>query len=94
LMLVLIPIYEPIIKAMQFDPVWFYMQFLINMVVGAITPPFGYIIFALKAAVPEIPLTLHYRSAWLFVWITVGGMVVFTFVPDLVTGLPRMLKGK
>ncbi len=94
LMLVLIPIYEPIIKAMQFDPVWFYMQFLINMVVGAITPPFGYIIFALKAAVPEIPLTLHYRAAWLFVWITVGGMVVFTFVPDLVSGLPRMLLGK
>ena len=33
---------------------------------GGITPPFGYIIFALKAAVPEISLTDLYPPAWLF----------------------------
>lgn len=59
---------------------------------GAITPPFGYIIFALKAAVPEVPLATHYRAAWLFVWITVAGMVLFTLFPWLVTGLPVLLK--
>ena len=59
-MMILIPIYDPLIKTLGFDAVWFWMQFLIIMVAGAITPPFGYIIFALKAAVPEISLTELY----------------------------------
>lgn len=92
LMMVLIPIYEPLIKTLGFDPVWFWMQFLINMVVGAITPPFGYIIFALKAAVPDMTLTQLYRPAWTFTLVTIAGIVLFTLFPELVTFLPRVLK--
>lgn len=92
IMMVLIPIYDPLLKPLGFEPVWFWMQFLINMVVGAITPPFGYIIFALKAAVPEISLAQLYRPAWLFTCATVGGMVLFTVFPELITFLPKVLK--
>lgn len=92
LMMVLIPIYDPLIKVLGFDPVWFWMQFLINMVVGGITPPFGYIIFALKASVPDMTLPQLYRSAWLFVLATVAGMALFTVFPELVTFLPRISK--
>lgn len=92
LMMVLIPIYDPLIKELNFDPVWFWMQFLINMVVGAITPPFGYIIFALKAAVPEMTLAQLYRPAWMFVWATVAAMVLFTLFPEIITILPQLTK--
>jgi TRAP-type C4-dicarboxylate transport system permease large subunit len=91
-MMVLIPIYDPLIKALDFDPVWFWMQFLINMVVGAITPPFGYIIFALKAAVPGMSLPQLYRPAWLFVGATIAGMVLFTLFPQIITALPKLMK--
>lgn len=46
LMLILIPIYLPIIKVFGYDPVWFWVLFLINITLGAITPPFGYVMFA------------------------------------------------
>ena len=92
LMLVLIPIFEPVIKSVPMDPVWFYMQFLINMVVASIMPPFGYFIFALKAAVPETTLAQLYRGAWLFVGVTILGMVLFTIFPGLITWLPIVLK--
>jgi tripartite ATP-independent transporter DctM subunit len=92
IMMVLIPIYDPLLKPLGFEPVWFWMQFLINMVVGAITPPFGYIIFALKAAVPEITLAHLYRPAWLFTFATIGGMVLFSVWPELITFLPKALK--
>jgi TRAP-type C4-dicarboxylate transport system permease large subunit len=92
LMMVLIPIYDPLIKTLGFDPVWFWMQFLINTVVGGITPPFGYIIFALKASVPELTLTQLYRPAWLFVWVTVAAMFLFTVFPEIITVLPRLTK--
>ena len=73
IMMILIPIYDPLIKTLGFDPVWFWMQFLIIMVAGSITPPFGYIIFALKAAVPEVSLTELYPPAWLFTVRDTGG---------------------
>jgi len=90
LMMVLIPIYTPVIKILGFDPVWFWMQFLINMTLGAITPPFGYILFALNAAVPSVTLAEIYRSAWLFVWVTLLGMVLFTIFPGLITWFPSL----
>lgn len=92
LMLVLIPIFEPVIKSVPFDPVWFYMQFLITMVVASIMPPFGYFIFALKAAVPNVTLSVIYRGAWLFVGVSIAGIALFTVWPEIITWLPRALK--
>jgi tripartite ATP-independent transporter DctM subunit len=92
LILVLIPIYDPLVKQFGFDPVWFYMLLLINLVIGAITPPFGYVLFALKAASPKIPMSDIYAAAWMFTAITVAGMVVFSVFPGLVTFLPQLMK--
>lgn len=92
LMMVLIPIYEPLLKVYGFEPVWFWMLFLINLVVGAITPPFGYILFALKAAVPELGMRQVFSASWLFVWTTVAGIALFSVFPGLVTWLPAVLK--
>ena len=80
------------IKSVPFDPVWFYMQFLITMVVASIMPPFGYFIFALKAAVPNVTLSVIYRGAWLFVGVSIAGIALFTIWPDTITWLPRALK--
>ena len=62
LMLVLIPIYQPIIKIYRFDDIWFWTLFLIVATVGGLTPPFGYVLFALKSAAPDVPMT-HDLSA-------------------------------
>ena len=53
LMLIVVPIYLPILKALEFDPVWFWLLFLLNITLGAITPPFGYVMFAVKAAAED-----------------------------------------
>ena len=50
LMLVIIPIYQPMLDNFGFDPVWFWTLMLLNVTVGGITPPFGYTMFAFKAA--------------------------------------------
>ena len=44
----------PILKALEFDPVWFWLLFLLNITLGAITPPFGYVMFAVKAAAEDV----------------------------------------
>jgi tripartite ATP-independent transporter DctM subunit len=63
LMLVLIPIYQPLLKLFAFDPIWFWTLFLIVATVGGLTPPFGYVLFALKSAAPDLPTTEIYRAS-------------------------------
>ena len=91
LMLVLVPIYQPIIKIYGFDDIWFWTLFLIVATVGGLTPPFGYVLFALKSAAPDVPIRTIYRASWPFVWIICVGMVVFAVFPDLIMLLPRLM---
>ncbi len=91
LMLVLVPIYQPIIKVYGFDDVWFWTLFLIVATVGGLTPPFGYVLFALKSAAPDVPIAVIYRASWPFVWIITAGMVLFAVFPPLITFLPRLM---
>jgi tripartite ATP-independent transporter DctM subunit len=92
LMLVLIPIYQPLLKLYAFDPIWFWTLFLIVATVGGLTPPFGYVLFALKSAAPNLPTTEIFRASWPFVWLIVLGMVILAIFPDLVTVLPNLTR--
>jgi tripartite ATP-independent transporter DctM subunit len=94
LMLVLIPIYKPILQIYGFDEIWFWTLFLVVAVSGGLTPPFGYVLFALKSAAPDVPMTTIFRAAWPFVWILVGGIVVLAVFPDIITFLPRLMGPK
>ncbi|MDB5568852.1 MAG: transporter large permease subunit [Hyphomicrobiales bacterium] len=91
IMLVLIPIYKPLLGVYGFDPIWFWTLFLITATVGGLTPPFGYVLFALKSAVPDLSMTDIYKAAWPFVWIIVLGMFILWLFPPLVTFLPSRL---
>ena len=90
LMLIAVPVYGPIIAHLGFDPIWFWMLFLINITLGGITPPFGYTMFVFKSVADEVPLTEIYRAAWPFVGIAIFAMVLLTLFPGLVTWLPGL----
>lgn len=90
-MLIAIPIYDPLLAVYNFDPVWFWTLFLINMTLGAMTPPFGYTIFALKGASPDLPMDDVYAGAWPMVGLFVLGMTTMYFFPSIVTFLPSFV---
>jgi len=90
-LLLAIPLYEPIIKAYGFDPMWFWTLFLINLTIGSITPPFGYTLFALKGAAEGSTLNEIYKSAWPVVAIFLTGLALFSMFPALITALPSLL---
>lgn len=91
LMLVVIPIYQPLLKTLEFDPVWFWLIMLLNVTVGGITPPFGYTMFAFKGSAPQVPLSDIFRATWPFVGIFVLGMALIAAFPPLATWLPGLL---
>ena len=92
LMLIVIPIYLPILEVLQFDPVWFWLLFLLNITLGAITPPFGYVMFAVKAAAPDVSMGEIFSASWLFVGLTLFGMLIMAIFPDIVTFLPELVQ--
>jgi tripartite ATP-independent transporter DctM subunit len=91
LMLVVIPIYQPLLKILGFDPVWFWTLFLINAAAGGLTPPFGYVLFTLKSAAPELTMKEIFSASWPFVWLLVLGIVILALFPPIVTFLPSLL---
>ncbi|WP_374668035.1 TRAP transporter large permease subunit [Ramlibacter sp.] len=92
-MLVAIPIYAPLAARLGFDPVWFWTQFSINMTLASLTPPFGYTMYALRAAAPDL-LTMKqvFDASWPITWVFVAGMAVMSVFPGIITWLPGLLK--
>jgi len=90
LMLIAVPVYTPIIAHLGFDPIWFWMLFLINITLVGITPPFGYTMFVFNSVARDVPLTEIYRAAWPFVGIAVLGMLLMTLFPGIITWLPGL----
>ncbi|WP_158773890.1 TRAP transporter large permease [Cobetia sp. L2A1] len=90
-MMVVIPIYAPLVKLYEFDPVWFWTLFLINISVGSLTPPFGYNLFAVKGAAPQMPMQTIYAAAWPIVICFLFAMFMLYWIPALTTFLPSLI---
>ncbi len=86
--LLTIPIYQPVVDSLGYDPVWFWLLFLINITLGAITPPFGYTLFAFKAVVPEMSISAVYRATWPFVMLYLAAIGLIIMFPAIATWLP------
>lgn len=91
LMLIIIPIYLPIVAANDLDPIWFWLLFLVNITIGGLTPPFGYVLFALKSTWDDGSLGDVYAAAIPFVVLFLAGIVLLALFPGLTTFLPSML---
>ena len=91
LMLVVIPIYAPLLVTLGFDPVWFWTIFLLNITVGGISPPFGYALFALRGSTELMSTHDVFRAAWPFVLIFILAIVILFLAPPIVPFLPSLL---
>jgi tripartite ATP-independent transporter DctM subunit len=91
LMLLLAPIYSPLLGPLGFEPIWFWCLIIINMTVGTITPPFGYTMFAFQGAAPGVRMSVIYSACWPFVAIFILAMIVIALYPPIATFLPSLL---
>lgn len=90
-MLVIIPIYQPLVETLNFDPLWFWLLMLLNVTVGGITPPFGYAMFAFKGAATGVTMDELFDATWPFVGLFLLGMLAVGLIPGLATWLPSLL---
>ena len=86
------PVAYPIVKALGFDLVWFTILMVIGVMLGYITPPFGFNLFYLKAIVPpDITIGDIYRSVLPFIIIMLVGLIIVMIFPQLALWLPNLM---
>jgi tripartite ATP-independent transporter DctM subunit len=86
------PIFFPIAMELGFEPVWFSMVFILNMVAAYLTPPFGWALILTKAlSPPDVTTRDVWRAAPPFFAILIGVMILVILFPQLVLWLPNKM---
>lgn len=84
------PILTPLVVGMGINPVHFGVVMVVNVMIGLITPPFGFA-FYLASSISKVSLKELVKEAVPFISVSIGVLFLITFVPDLVLFLPRAL---
>ncbi|MBI5113793.1 MAG: TRAP transporter large permease subunit [Rhodovulum sp.] len=92
IILLTVPIFAPIAAHLGFDPLAFAIIGILAIETGLLTPPFGILVFTVKAAVPDrsVELAEIFRGAipyWIVLLTVVVAVAVF---PQLATFLPNL----
>lgn len=107
ILLLAVPIFIPIVKALEFngllglpgvDPsdvvLWFGVLYLVNMQMSFLSPPFGYALFYIKGVCPpEITMATIFKSSLVFLALQALGLTLCIFFPGLITYLPNLVYG-
>ena len=89
MLVIVAPLYVPLIIALGFDPIWYGVLYTITCQIAYMTPPFGYNLFLMRAMAPkEISLYDIYRSIIPFVIVMCFGLAIVMIFPEIATWLP------
>ena len=95
MLVIVAPLYVPLIIALGFDPIWYGVLYTITCQIAYMTPPFGYNLFLMRAMAPkEINLMDIYRSIIPFVLVMCLGLAIVMIFPEIATWLPEYVSRK
>jgi C4-dicarboxylate transporter DctM subunit len=89
-LVILVPILLPIVVKAGIDPVHFGVIVVMNLVLGALTPPLGVLVFA-TATIAKVRVNEVYREVWPFFWALIAVLALVTYVPWASLGLPKLI---
>jgi tripartite ATP-independent transporter DctM subunit len=92
LMMISIPIYMPVIKALGFDPVWFGLLMLLTLEIATISPPYGLALFVLKGVVPDASMGDVWKASIAYMMISTLVLAIIFVIPGLATWLPGLMR--
>jgi len=87
MLLIMAPVLYPSLMAMNIDPIWFGIFFVVLIETALITPPVGLNLFVIQA-VARSTLWEVVRGVWPFIIILLGTAALLWFWPDLALYVP------
>jgi len=92
-MLVLIPILVPVALTLGIDPVHFGLVFVLNLMIGTITPPVGVVLYV-TAKVANVPFERIAHAVLPYLVPLFAVLALATVFPAVTTWLPSLLMGR
>ncbi|MDO5725651.1 MAG: TRAP transporter large permease [Tissierellia bacterium] len=97
-LVILAPLLVPAVKLFGVDPIHFGMIFIVNIMIGGLTPPFGSMMFTVCSIV-GVKLEDFIREVWPFIIALIVVLILVTysetialFIPKLIEGLPKLFQ--
>ena len=90
ILLICAPILAPIATMFGVDAVHFGVVFVLNIIIGLATPPFGMCLF-IATGIAKIPLDKSMRAILPFCAAEIIVLLLVTYIPDICLFLPRIL---
>jgi tripartite ATP-independent transporter DctM subunit len=94
MVLITVPVFQPIIVKLGYDPIWFAIIVVIMVEVGLIHPPVGMNLFVIQAQAPDVKITSIYRGIIPFLVAPFILIVLLFLLPGLALWLPAAFYGK
>ncbi len=92
MMMITLPIFMPVVQALNIDLIWFGVLFLICMQLGLLLPPHGLLLMTMKGVAPPQVTMLHiFRAVVPFVLMSLVLLLVVFLVPVVATWLPALI---
>ena len=88
--IMLVPLLHPIALAYGIDPLHFGFLFVLNLVIGMLTPPVGVVLFVV-CGINKISMRDIVVALWPFITFMYGVLFLCMLFPPIVTWLPRLL---
>jgi tripartite ATP-independent transporter DctM subunit len=92
MLIIVAPLYIPIINALGFSPVWFGILYTITCQIAYLTPPFGYNLFLMRAmSPPDFKIRDIYISVIPFVALMFLTLMLIMVFPEIALWLPNYI---
>lgn len=91
IVLVFLPIFYPVIKAMNINMLWFGALVAVNLQTAFLSPPVAMSAYYLKQVVPQWSLGTIYNGMFQFMVIQVIGLALLMLFPEIALWLPSVL---
>ena len=88
--IILAPVLVPFGIELGIDPLHLGMIFVINLVIGYVTPPFGYNLFTAQS-ITGLKFNDIIKGVIPFLIIELVSVLLFAFVPNIISFLPNIL---
>ena len=88
-MLMLVPVFSPLILQYGFDPIYFAMVCILTLDMGGMSPPVGLLMY-IASSITDTPLAKTVKHIWSFLAVNYGVTILVIFIPAIVTFLPAM----
>jgi len=87
--ILLSPIFLPIINTLGIDPVHFGIVVILNLMIGNLTPPVGPVLFVVST-IGKVPFQRAFKYTLPFILPLLVVLVLITYVPEIVLFIPNL----